>query len=74
MNNFLDVVGALMYIAFNIILFPLFLLINCLLWSVVAARYIKAYSLSLRKARSGNKRPSYHFPVAIQLHFRKLVG
>jgi len=52
MNYFLDLAGALLYIAFSIIISPLIILVYTMIFAVTATRYVKAYQVSARKARA----------------------
>lgn len=56
MNNLLDIAGGLLYIAFRIILLPVFVVLDCFLGLWITAKFInrmvKALSLRLRKKPS----------------------
>ena len=65
MNYLLEFTGDLLYFVLSIILLPLFVLVQLLLWSVPAAKFVKASSKRLFKIRI---RRSYHLP-----HFLDLI-
>jgi hypothetical protein len=48
MNELLEFTGALIYLALNIILFPLFLLLQFMLWSPGAIKYLYNASRKIR--------------------------
>jgi hypothetical protein len=58
MNELLEFAGALLYFVLNIVLFPLFLLVDAMLWSVIALRRGNLYMARL-KPLLRNQRISY---------------
>ncbi|MFL5808698.1 MAG: hypothetical protein ACJ749_04205 [Flavisolibacter sp.] len=70
MNHLLVFTGDLLYFVLSIILLPLFMLVQLLLWTVPAAKFIKANSRKLFKIRI---RRTYHLPHFLDLIFERAV-
>lgn len=74
MNNFLDLTGALIYLIFSVVVFPLTVLVYGLIFLVTATRYCKAYSRKLRKnrVRNRNQETAEEYPWNFELVLQKL--
>jgi hypothetical protein len=61
MNNFLDAVGAMLYIVFSLATLPLWLLAHLIIWVFLGARYAKAYRHSFRRSKLRKKSLPYGY-------------
>jgi hypothetical protein len=72
MNNFLDAVGAVLYIVFSLATFPLWLLVKFLIGTIVAFRQARALAFHWRRLHNKKKPAHYQpFPSALELAFKR---
>ena len=70
MNHLLEFTGSVLYMLLSIILLPLFLLVQFLLWTVPALKFIKITSLKIIRYKS---KRTYQIPHFIDLVFERLA-
>jgi hypothetical protein len=71
-NDFLDLTGALLYIIFSIVIFPLLFIANCFIWSVMAFKYVKSIKRTqVKRVREKSKEPAFQFPMGFGLAFQR---
>ena len=74
MNDVLSFAGVLLYMAINIIIFPLIVMLDCLLGLVVAFRYTKKLKRKLVRSVHRQKAGLYQFLHKRQFAFYKKVA
>ena len=70
MYNFLDAIGAVIYIVFSLATFPLWLLVHFLIWIFLGARYAKSYRKSF-VLKPKKKRVPYIYKPDMDLAFER---
>jgi hypothetical protein len=69
MNQLLTFVGDLLYVAFSIITFPLFVVVHCLMATWTAMNYIGAHQKAFFKILHKQKEALHHFQLKRHLIF-----
>jgi hypothetical protein len=74
MNNLLMTAGDVLNIVFGIVGFPVLLVFKCMIWAIVAYRFMKRQANMVRYFRAKPKASVYRMPrPAMGLAFQKVA-